>query len=192
MARRRQWHLLQYSCLEYPTDGGAWWAAVYGVAQSRTRLKRPSSSSCSTTVPRFRASQFSLFGAPWFGGQEDGLTSTLLSWRTSVMFSWERTLWSPVDWRAEAVGCSPLVSRCLLREMYCKSLLFPSCLNLASGLAFGATDVISLRWIYRHNVFGHGGQREFPWRNFLVPSDLFLFFICKGCISQLLIPLSPE
>ena len=29
---------LQYSCLENPMDGGAWWAAVYGVAQSRTRL----------------------------------------------------------------------------------------------------------------------------------------------------------
>ena len=28
------------SCLENPSDGGAWWAAVYGVAQSRTRLKR--------------------------------------------------------------------------------------------------------------------------------------------------------
>ena len=31
---------LQYSCLESPRDGGAWWAAVYGVAQGRTRLKR--------------------------------------------------------------------------------------------------------------------------------------------------------
>ena len=30
---------LQYSCLENPRDGGAWLAAVYGVAQSRTRLK---------------------------------------------------------------------------------------------------------------------------------------------------------
>ena len=30
---------LQYSCLENPMDGGAWEAAVYGVAQSRTRLK---------------------------------------------------------------------------------------------------------------------------------------------------------
>ena len=31
---------LQCSCLENPRDGGAWWAAVYGVAQSWTRLKR--------------------------------------------------------------------------------------------------------------------------------------------------------
>ena len=36
---------LQCSCLENPRDGGAWWAAVYGVAQSQTRLKRLSSSS---------------------------------------------------------------------------------------------------------------------------------------------------
>ena len=36
---------LQCSCLENSTDGGAWWAAVYGVAQSRTRLKWLSSSS---------------------------------------------------------------------------------------------------------------------------------------------------
>ena len=35
----------QCSCLENPRDRGAWWAAVYGVAQSRTRLKRLSSSS---------------------------------------------------------------------------------------------------------------------------------------------------
>ena len=36
---------LQCSCLENPRDGGAWWAAVSGVAQSRARLKRLSSSS---------------------------------------------------------------------------------------------------------------------------------------------------
>ena len=38
---------LQCSCLENPRDGGAWWAAVYGVTQSRTRLKLLSSSSSS-------------------------------------------------------------------------------------------------------------------------------------------------
>ena len=42
---RRKWQPLQYSCLENPRDGGAWWAAVYGVTQSWTRLKRLSSSS---------------------------------------------------------------------------------------------------------------------------------------------------
>ena len=39
---------LQYSCLENPRGRGAWWAAVYGVAQSQTRLKRLSSSSSHT------------------------------------------------------------------------------------------------------------------------------------------------
>ena len=36
---------LQCSCLENPRDRGAWWAAVYGVTQSRTQLKQLSSSS---------------------------------------------------------------------------------------------------------------------------------------------------
>ena len=40
----------QCSCLENPRDGGTWWTAVYGVAQSRTRLKRLSSSSSSSSV----------------------------------------------------------------------------------------------------------------------------------------------
>ena len=38
---------LQCSCLENPRDWGAWWAAIYGVAQTRTWLKRLSSSSSS-------------------------------------------------------------------------------------------------------------------------------------------------
>ena len=42
---------LQCSCLENPRDSGAWWAAVYGVAQSQTRLKRLSSSSRCTSSP---------------------------------------------------------------------------------------------------------------------------------------------
>ena len=41
---------LQCSCLENPRDGGAWWAAVHGVAQGRTRLKWLSSSSSSNVT----------------------------------------------------------------------------------------------------------------------------------------------
>ena len=48
---------LQCSCLENPRDGGAWWAAVYGVTQSRTRLKQLSSSSSKLLL---RASQVAL------------------------------------------------------------------------------------------------------------------------------------
>ena len=43
---------LQYSCLENPMDGGAWWASVYGVAQSRTRRKRLSSRLVIAFLPR--------------------------------------------------------------------------------------------------------------------------------------------
>ena len=56
---------LQCSCLENPRGGGAWWAAIYGVAQGRTWLKRlSSSSSCSYRLtdisqPVFLFSSFS-------------------------------------------------------------------------------------------------------------------------------------
>ena len=43
---------LQSSCLENPRNGGVWWPAIYGVAQSRTRLKRHSSSSSSSSISR--------------------------------------------------------------------------------------------------------------------------------------------
>ena len=39
LLHRRQWHPIPVSRLENPRDGGAWWAAVCGVAQSWTRLK---------------------------------------------------------------------------------------------------------------------------------------------------------
>ena len=42
---RRKWQPTPVSCLENPRDGGAWWAAVYGVTQSWTRLRWLSSSS---------------------------------------------------------------------------------------------------------------------------------------------------
>ena len=45
---------LQYSCLENPVDRGAWGAAVYGVAQSRTRLKQLSSSSMYEMILTFQ------------------------------------------------------------------------------------------------------------------------------------------
>ena len=49
---------LQCSCLKNPRDRGAWWAAIYGVTQSRTRLKRLSSSSSNSVYLSVRLSQF--------------------------------------------------------------------------------------------------------------------------------------
>ena len=62
------------SCLENPRDGGAWWAAVYGVAQSRTRLKRLSSSSSSRLLQLSNFQTSSFFQAPI-----SGKSSTILS-----------------------------------------------------------------------------------------------------------------
>ena len=67
---------LQCSCLENPRDGGAWRAAVHGVAQSRTRLKRLSSSSSSShsfISPDIRWDTF--------------LSVFLLSWSSTILCS---------------------------------------------------------------------------------------------------------
>ena len=52
---------LQCSCPENPRDGGAWWAAVYRVSQSWTRLKRLSSSSSPSLSPLLNPSYLSPF-----------------------------------------------------------------------------------------------------------------------------------
>ena len=66
---RRKWQPLQYSCLENPRDGGAWWGAVYGVAQSWTQLKRlSSSSSLSSGQGNGAPLQYSCLENPMDGG----------------------------------------------------------------------------------------------------------------------------
>ena len=54
---------LQCSCLENPRDGGAWWATVYEVARSRTRLKQLSSSSSLTRASRWCGGKDSISNA---------------------------------------------------------------------------------------------------------------------------------
>ena len=60
---------LQCSCLENPRDGGAWWAAVYRVAQSQTRLKRLSSSSSSSIGLQHVPAYLSSWNSPWMERQ---------------------------------------------------------------------------------------------------------------------------
>ena len=88
---------LQCSCLENPRDGGAWWAAVCGVAQSRTRLKQLSSSSSSSSQavgllpPLSSSSTNPITAGPWAdetvanlrpGKKVFSFTLTLFSFRT--------------------------------------------------------------------------------------------------------------
>ena len=65
---------LQCSCLENPRDGGAWWAAIYGVAQSWTRLMRLSSSSSSSVYIYMYACMYAL-------EKEMANHSSILAWR---------------------------------------------------------------------------------------------------------------
>ena len=72
---------LQCSCLENPRDEGAWWAAVYGVTQSRTRLKWLSSSSSSRKwqptpvfLPGESQGRGSLVGCSLWGHTESDMT----------------------------------------------------------------------------------------------------------------------
>ena len=87
MHRTRAWYLLvltlgfnggnplQCSCLENPRDGGAWWAAISGVAQSQTQLKRLSSSS-RTILSKFQKQNESVVVATLC--QKQDLTSNQL------------------------------------------------------------------------------------------------------------------
>ena len=64
---------LQYSCLENPREGGAWWAAFYGVAQSQTRLKQLSSSSSSIKMLKSSLEGWTTMEVPYildFAGSE--------------------------------------------------------------------------------------------------------------------------
>ena len=69
---------LQYSYLENPRDGGAWWAAVYGVTQSRTQLKRVSSSS-SRVVKIMETKSRMVPARGWWGGKARELVFNVYS-----------------------------------------------------------------------------------------------------------------
>ena len=72
---------LQCSCLENPRDRGAWWAAVCGVAQSQTRLKRLSSSSSNIDEE-----VKNLSSSPWYVSSK-ALDNFVLSLYTCVPYS---------------------------------------------------------------------------------------------------------
>ena len=78
---------LHCSCLENPRDGGAGWAAVNGVAQSRTRLKRLSSNNRASLVAQsvknpFAMQETCIRSLSWEGPLEEGIAthSSILVW----------------------------------------------------------------------------------------------------------------
>ena len=86
-------NLLQCSCLENPRDGGTWWAAVCGVAQSRTRLKRLSRSRLLTWWTWVWANS----GSWWWTGKPE-LLQSMGSQRAEWLNRSETTLWNLSPW----------------------------------------------------------------------------------------------
>ena len=85
---------LQYSCLENPRDGGAWWTAVYGVAQSRTQLS--SSSSSRNWAKLLRQHNFET------GSKDYGARLSDTSSMTSASFTFWASVASSVKWGTNA------------------------------------------------------------------------------------------
>ena len=103
---------LQCSCLENPRDGGAWWPAVYGVAQSQTRLKSLSSSSSSSKGLLSVKSRDSLCGY-----QSDGCLTKVTSVKAANSSGFSMTMTSSLTLWAE----SDLPPGCLTLNLW----LFP-------------------------------------------------------------------
>ena len=80
---RRKWQPTPVFCLENPRDGGAWWAAVYGVTQSQTWLKWLSSSSSS--IYEIKTQMLPEEPIPY-----DNHWKRSLSKFSSDLFSWDR------------------------------------------------------------------------------------------------------
>ena len=84
---------LQCSCLENPRDGGAWWAAVYGVAQSRTRLKRLSSRGAVWSRCLERGQRVLVLAS-----QEERQWSASSKWAFFTSTAWFNGTLKPGDW----------------------------------------------------------------------------------------------
>ena len=117
---------LQCSCLKNPGDGGACWAAVYGVSQSRIRLKRPSSSSSSViwasliaqlvkNLPAMQETQVQFLGRENPLEKEMATHSSILAWRIP---------WTEESGRLQSMGVARVGHNLGMRERECNTLCF--------------------------------------------------------------------
>ena len=116
---------LQCSCLENPRDRGAWWAAVYGVAQSWTRLKwlSSSSSNCNVGMPvrNEHLKMFCHFLLQWRRKQWGRTCS-----RISLLLSYEEHHWAASGPQPESLSVHSLQNLPSQEEWVIKGGLFPT------------------------------------------------------------------
>ena len=93
---------LQCSCLQNPRDRGAWWAAIYGVTQSQTRLKRLSSSSLTASPLLFFGSLCGHLPSPRPHGPFPGAKGQTICHSSLRPLSW-------VQYSPDRQGTAPLV-----------------------------------------------------------------------------------
>ena len=96
---------LQCSCLENPSDGGTWWAAIYGVAQSRTQLKWLSSSSLISTDTKLilLTPQCTTYWSPGIGWEPPTAQDMYPVRKVPNPESFLGPLWHPSEVSSEAV-----------------------------------------------------------------------------------------
>ena len=107
---------LQCSCLENPRDGGAWWAAVYGVTQSRTRLKRLSSS----RAPSLCGPRFSPVGLGKRTKQRVRVSK--LSWERERVRSLQPAVWGDRQFTLKSQASASMISERDNHEEWLSSL----------------------------------------------------------------------
>ena len=142
---------LQCSCLENPRDGVAWWAAVYGVAQSRTRLKQLSSSSS------FLFIYLLLFGCAG-SLQLQGLFSLRRAGATLYLWCVGFSLWGLLSLQSMGSRAGGLQqaqqlrlpgSRAQAQQLWCTSLVVPRPVGSSQTRDQNYVSCIG-RWILYH------------------------------------------
>ena len=128
---------LQCSCLENPRAGGSWWAAVYGVAQSRTRLKQLSSSSSialcrASLVAQVQESVWTQEMQVQFLCREDPLEEEIVV--HSNILAWT-SLWAEDPGRLQSLGLQR-VGHDLASKQQPTSLLGYCALNVSENSLF--------------------------------------------------------